>query len=94
MNLQLAIIGSLTLLPWAAVWLGMYGFRQVIWTFFLYHGICLVPAVIAYRHLWLPDLLRPTAKQLLSIATGGILLCVFAFLMSRQQETELLMRHM
>ena len=53
----------LTLLPWPAVWLGMYRLDSILWTFVLYHGCCLLPAAIWGRHLWRGALRWPTRRQ-------------------------------
>jgi membrane protease YdiL (CAAX protease family) len=72
----------LTLLPWPAVWLGMYEIRSILWTFVAYHFICLLPAIIWGRQLWLPHLLLPAGKQWLIVgaaAIGACLLGVFIY---------------
>ena len=56
-----------TLLPCAAMWLGLYYFKSALWAYLLYHFICLLPAIIWGKSLWLPTLLipRPTDCALL-----------------------------
>lgn len=49
---RLLLVVSLTLLPWPAVWLGMYRLDDLVWTFVLYHGLCLLPAAYGGRSLW------------------------------------------
>jgi len=61
----------LTLLPWPAVWLGMYGAKSLVLTFALYHGLCLLPPAIAGRHLWGATLRMPTARELLTLALAA-----------------------
>ena len=60
---RLAIVVLLTLLPWPAVWLGMYKLDSLAWTFFLYHGCCLLPAALWGRSLWRGAVRRPTPRQ-------------------------------
>lgn len=62
---RLGLVFLLTLLPWPAVWLGMYRLHSLVWTFVLYHGVCLLPAVIWGRRLWLPAVRLPTRGQVL-----------------------------
>jgi membrane protease YdiL (CAAX protease family) len=60
---RLSLVVLLTLLPWPAVWLGMYRLDSIAWTFFLYHGCCLLPAAIWGRRLWRGAVRWPTARQ-------------------------------
>ena len=60
---RLAIVVLLTLLPWPAVWLGMYRLDSIVWTFFLYHGCCLLPAALWGRRLWRGAVRWPTLRQ-------------------------------
>jgi len=81
-NARLGIVIALTLLPWPLVWLGMYQLHSIPWTFFLYHGICLLPAVIIFRTLWLPGLRRPTKMQFVSLVASAVALgaaCIMAY---------------
>jgi membrane protease YdiL (CAAX protease family) len=66
-----ATVILLTLLPWPAVWLGMYKLNSIVWTFFLYHGVCLLPPVVWGYPLWRSGLKRPTVKQWILIAICG-----------------------
>jgi membrane protease YdiL (CAAX protease family) len=72
-QVRIAIVIVLTLLPWPAVWFGMYKLSSLIWTFFLYHGICLAPAAYWGRHLWMQNVRMPSRKQWL-LAIGATLL--------------------
>lgn len=79
---RLILVVLLTLMPWPAVWLGMYGGRSLVLTFILYHGLCLLPAVVAGHRLWRGALLVPTRRQILhlGIAAAFVLpLTVFVF---------------
>jgi membrane protease YdiL (CAAX protease family) len=61
-----------TLLPWPAVWFGMYHLRSLVWTFVLYHGLCLLPAAIWGRQFWLSHLIMPGARQWLVLSATAI----------------------
>ena len=72
---RLALVVLLSLLPWPAVWLGMYEGRSLAWTFVLYHGICLLPAAVTGRHLWRSAVKMPTLRQILNLAvTAAVVL--------------------
>ena len=60
---RLAAVVLLTLLPWPAVWLGMYRLDSLAWTFVLYHGCCLLPAALWERRLWRGALRWPNLRQ-------------------------------
>lgn len=60
---RLALVVGLTLLPWPAVWLGLYRLDSLVWTFALYHGLCLLPAAYWGRSLWRRAVRPPTAPQ-------------------------------
>jgi membrane protease YdiL (CAAX protease family) len=62
-----------TLLPTVAIWLGMYVKGSALWAYGLYHGVCLVPAIIFGRHLWLRSLRKPSSKEWLWLVAGSIL---------------------
>jgi len=60
---RLGLVVLLSLLPWPAVWLGMYRLDSIAWTFFLYHGCCLLPAALWGRRLWRGAVRWPTRRQ-------------------------------
>lgn len=60
----------LTLLPWPAVWLGMYRLDSLWATFFLYHGMCLAPSIFWGRRLWRASWRAPTVRQWAALAAG------------------------
>ena len=60
---RLAVVVLLTLLPWPAVWLGMYKLDSIVWTFVLYHGCCLLPAALWGNKLWRRSAHWPTLRQ-------------------------------
>ena len=70
---RLVLVVMLTMLPWPAVWLGMYGARSLVWTFVLYHGLCLLPAAGAGRHLWRKALRTPSTRELLTLSIAAAL---------------------
>lgn len=71
---RLCVVLLLTLLPWPAVWLGMYHWDSLILTFFLYHGCCLLPAALWGRPLWQGAVRWPTRGQWLGLLAA--LVCV------------------
>jgi membrane protease YdiL (CAAX protease family) len=60
---RIAIVIVLSLLPWPAVWFGMYKLNSLIWTFFLYHIVVMLPAIIWGWRLWKPHVLMPSNRQ-------------------------------
>jgi membrane protease YdiL (CAAX protease family) len=70
---RLALVLILTLLPWPAVWLGMYMWHSLWVTFFLYHGLCLLPSVIIGSRLWRGAWRLPTRGQWLALAAGVVI---------------------
>ena len=60
---RLRSVVLLTLLPWPAVWLGMYRLDSIVWTFVFYHGLCLLPAAVWGRPLWRGALRWPNGRQ-------------------------------
>jgi membrane protease YdiL (CAAX protease family) len=60
-----------TFLPWLVLSLGMHFFRSILWSFFLYHGCCLLPAIIWRRKSWQKHLILPTVRQIALVATVG-----------------------
>jgi membrane protease YdiL (CAAX protease family) len=67
---RLLLVGGLTLLPWPAVWLGMYRLDSLWVTFLLYHGVCLLPAVLWGRRLWRGAWKMPTPAQWAALAVA------------------------
>lgn len=84
-NRRLATAIALSLLPLPAVWFGMYKLQNISATFFLYHGLCLLPACIWQRRLWLPSLRKPSRTQILLVVSGAAIACacaIFAYQIS------------
>jgi membrane protease YdiL (CAAX protease family) len=69
-----------TILPCLAMWIGLYVLGSAIWAYFLYHGFCLIPAVIVGRPLWKDSLRWPTTKAWIVILIASLLFCSFAVL--------------
>jgi hypothetical protein len=65
---RLATVILLTLLPAPVVCLGLYRFDSIVWTFALYHGVCLAPAVIWGQDLWKRSLRMPTGREWRALA--------------------------
>lgn len=79
---RISIVIFLTLLPWPAVWFGMYKLSSLVATFFLYHFGCLLPAIIWQRKLWRSHLTLPSRKQwivLIATALSACLAAVFIY---------------
>ena len=74
-----AVLG-LTLLPWPAVWLGLYRWDNLWLTFLLYHGLCLLPAALWGRRLWRGAWRGPTRTQWLALL-AAVLVAVPLFLL-------------
>jgi membrane protease YdiL (CAAX protease family) len=75
---RLWIVFVLTLLPLPAVWFGMYRLDSLVWTFVLYHGVCLLPAAILGRRLWLPTVKWPTRNQCLALGLAVVIVLPLA----------------
>jgi membrane protease YdiL (CAAX protease family) len=71
---RLCLVVLLTLLPWPAVWLGLYKFDSLVWTFVLYHGCCLLPAALWGRRLWRGAIRWPTQRQWAALLTAVVLI--------------------
>ena len=73
------IIVAWSLAPWFCLVTGMYYFHSILWSFFLYHGCCAIPAIIWKRHHWSEHLGRPTVRQLLIVAVAGLLFSAYTY---------------
>src|SRR5271170_503509 len=60
------------LLPCAAMWVGLYQLKSGFWTYALYHGLCLFPAILWGRSLWLPTFLKPTIRDCVLLLVTAI----------------------
>lgn len=54
-----------SLAPWSMLYVGLHYFHSIIWSFALYHGVCLVPAIILNRSHWMKHLERPKVRDLM-----------------------------
>lgn len=75
---QIPAVLALTLLPWLAVWIGLYQIRNAVGTFALYHGLCLLPAIIAWRSCWKQQLAIPSTRSLIAFLVASLLFPVAA----------------
>ena len=66
-----------TLLPWVFLSFGLHYFKSIFWSFFLYHGCCLLPLIIWRRKSWQKHLIPPSVRQIVAIAIVGALFGVF-----------------
>ena len=71
---RLVLVVLLTLLPWPAVWLGMYEAHSLILTFVLYHWICLLPMAIVGRHLWRSAVRMPSIREIGQLALAAAII--------------------
>jgi uncharacterized protein len=76
MSIRTALFLAWTLLPCAAMWVGLYVLKSAAWTYALYHGVCLVPAIIWGKSLWRPTLKLPSVRDSVLIAVGSVLFSV------------------
>lgn len=75
---RLVTVVLLTLLPWPAVWYGMYELRSIHFTFFLYHGVCLLPAIIWGAPLWRSHVFPPNRNHWGILVAAAVTTCLLA----------------
>ncbi len=63
-----------TLAPWPFLAAGLHLFHSIFWSFFLYHGCCLLPAIIWKRAHWRQHLALPSKREV-----AILLACSIAF---------------
>lgn len=80
---ELIAVVLLTLLPWPAVWAGLYWLHSTVATFALYHGLCLLPAAIAGRSLWRNQLQVPSATYVRWFLVAALVIPLSAVLLDR-----------
>ncbi len=73
------IIVAWSLVPWFCMLAGLHYFHSILWTFFLYHGCCAIPAIIWKRHHWSKHLSRPTARQLIILLVAALLFGAYTY---------------
>lgn len=95
------IIVLWSLLPVAAMLIGLYMLNSAVWAYAIYHYVCLLPAVILGRALWQSDLKRSSLKFFLvitaiAIAFSGVTVLAYEFLgkfvISDQKTVELMVK--
>ncbi len=74
---QYAVIGFLCVLPYAVIWYGMNCIQNSAITLILYHGLCLIPAIIAYRKTLKKNLVLPSRMQIVLLLISS---CAFSLL--------------
>lgn len=65
-----------SLLPCVAMWVGLYQLNSAIWAYGLYHYVCLLPALIVSRKLWVKDLSFPSWRFLLILFIVAVIFAV------------------
>jgi len=68
------------LMPCAAMWVGLYYLKSALWAYALYHVICLAPAIVWGRSLWLPSFIKPTLRDCLLLLGASIVFSAGAVL--------------
>lgn len=71
-KVRILLVILLTLLPWPAVWFGMYRAHSLVVTFFLYHGLCLLPGIIMGRNLWRKGFRAPQRGEWILLVAAAI----------------------
>lgn len=74
---QYALIGFLCLLPYAVIWYGMNYIQNSAITLVLYHGLCLIPAIVACRKTLRKNLVLPSKLQIILLLLSS---CAFSFI--------------
>lgn len=62
-----------TCLPCLAIWIGMYVLKNAFWAYALYHGLCLLPAIVWGKSLWRRSLAWPTGKEMALLIIVSVL---------------------
>lgn len=68
-----------SLAPWGFLALGLQHFRSILCTFFLYHFVCLLPAILYKPSHWRPHLGKPTKRQFLALFIASILFSLMTY---------------
>ncbi len=68
-----------TLAPWPFLAAGLHIFHSIFWSFFLYHGCCLLPAIIWKRKHWKQHLALPTKKEVAYLVAGSLIFSFFTW---------------
>ncbi|MDZ4836430.1 MAG: type II CAAX endopeptidase family protein [Candidatus Melainabacteria bacterium] len=79
-RLKLVLILVWSLLPCIAIWIGLYEIKSAAWTFLLYHGLVLTPAIWWGRKLWVPTLIAPKIKHCALLVVAALVFTVITIL--------------
>jgi membrane protease YdiL (CAAX protease family) len=77
MNKSIIIVWSL--MTWVFLVIGLHFFKNIWWTFFLYHGCCALPAIIWKRNHWSKHLKRPTFRQAVTVILAAALFGIYTY---------------
>ncbi len=79
---RLRLIGVLlwSLLPSVAIIVGLYEIKNAAWTFLLYHGLCLIPAIVWGRKLWMPTLKLPKRSHVILLVVAAVVFSLITLL--------------
>lgn len=69
-----------SLAPWGFLALGLQHFRSIAWTFFLYHFLCLLPAILYKPAHWKPYLKKPSRRQIVALLVSALLFSLMTYL--------------
>jgi membrane protease YdiL (CAAX protease family) len=69
-----------SLLPCVAMWAGLYEFKSAAWAYVFYHGLCLLPALVWGRHLWMSTCHTPKRKHCLWLLLASVVFSIIALL--------------
>lgn len=72
----MAAVAVLCILPYVVIWYGMNCIQNSVLTLGMYHGICLIPAIIYYRKTLKHKLVPPRVMQVILILLAS---CLFSF---------------
>jgi uncharacterized protein len=67
-----------SLLPCVAMWAGLYACKSAVWAYVFYHGICLLPALVWGRVLWLKTCRTPERKHCLWLLLASVIFSIVA----------------
>ncbi|MBX9722952.1 MAG: CPBP family intramembrane metalloprotease, partial [Candidatus Obscuribacterales bacterium] len=78
-SIQTAALLLWTLLPCPAIWVGLHVLKSAVGAFALYHGVCLLPAIICGRKLWLDDWTLPKLNEWVKLLLASIVFSTIAY---------------
>jgi membrane protease YdiL (CAAX protease family) len=79
-NIRSAKLIIWSLLPCVAMWLGLYQLKSALWAYALYHCLCLVPAIVLNRSLWLSTFKKPSIRDCALLLIAAIAFSALALL--------------